>query len=68
MISNVNASVVRNTYQNSETQQKNDKKEAATVSKQGDMSKIDQIKESIEKGEYQVNLQALAEKIADELL
>ena len=68
MISKVNSSMIRGAYQNSETQQKNEKKEVATVSKQGDMSKIDRIKESIEKGEYQVDLQALAEKIADDLL
>jgi flagellar biosynthesis anti-sigma factor FlgM len=68
MISNVNASMVRNSYQSGDQQQKIEKKESATVSKQGDLSKIDQIKESIEKGEYQVDLQALAEKIADDLL
>ena len=68
MISKVNGSMVRNPYQSGETQQKNEKKEAATVSQQGDTSKIDRIKESIEKGEYQVDLQALAERIADDLL
>ena len=68
MISNVKASMVRNSYQSGDQQQKIEKKESATVSKQGDLSKIDQIKESIEKGEYQVDLQALAEKIADDLL
>ncbi|MEA3374207.1 MAG: flagellar biosynthesis anti-sigma factor FlgM [Campylobacterota bacterium] len=68
MISQVNAGTIRNAYQNSETRQKDEKKDVATVSEQGDMSKVDQIKASIENGEYQLNLQALANKIADELL
>ncbi len=68
MISQVNSAAIRNSYQNSETQQKSGEKEVASVSKQGDTSKVDQIKASIEKGEYQVDLQALSEKIADELL
>jgi len=35
---------------------------------QGDMSKVEKIKESLASGEYKVDLQALSEKIADELL
>ena len=68
MISQVNAGAIRNAYQNSESQPKSEKKEVATVSKQGDVSKVDQIKASIENGEYQIDLQELSEKIADELL
>lgn len=68
MISKVNPGSVRSAYQNNETRQKEEKKEAATVSSQGDVSKVDQIKEMIEKGEYRVDLQALSERIADELL
>ena len=44
------------------------KKVGTTISEQGDMSRVDQIKEALESGEYKVNLQALSEKIADELL
>jgi len=40
----------------------------SSVSKQGDTSKIEQIKESILDGTYKVDLEALSKKIADELL
>jgi len=67
MISQVNSSAVRSAYasnfgETKETAQK------ATVSKQGDMSKVEMIKQSIETGESKINLEALSEKIADELL
>ncbi len=39
-----------------------------TVSKQGDTAKVDSLRESIESGEYKVDLAALSRKIADELL
>lgn len=69
MISQVNGAAIRSAYQNGETQIKQDRKaNQVEVSKQGDVSKVDTIKEAIEKGEYQVNLEALAQKIADELM
>ena len=40
----------------------------SSVSKQGNTSKIQQIKESISDGTYKVDLEALSKKIADELL
>ena len=40
----------------------------ATVSSQGDTSKIEQIKESLASGDYKVDLEALSKKIAEELL
>jgi flagellar biosynthesis anti-sigma factor FlgM len=64
MISQVNASVANISYQEAT---KNIHKNN-NVTKQGDTSKIEQIKSEIEKGEYRVDLQALAEKIADELI
>ena len=64
MISRVNGTVAGSIYQEST---KNTQK-ATNVSKQGDTSRIEQIKAEIEKGEYRVDLQALAEKIADELM
>ncbi len=64
MISGVNSSVANATYQEAT---KNTQK-SSNVSKQGDTSKIEQIKAEIEKGEYRIDLQALAEKIADELM
>ena len=68
MISQVNGANIRSVYQNSETQNKTERKETATVSRQGDMSKIDAIRESIAKGEYRIDLEALAQKIADDLM
>ena len=67
MISQLNSSAVRSAYSSN----LGETKETATktnVSKQGDMSKVERIKESLESGEYKINLQALSEKIADELL
>lgn len=67
MISQLNSSAVRSAYSSN----LGETKEATTktnVTKQGDMSKIERIKESLESGEYKINLQALSEKIADELL
>jgi len=64
MISQVNASVANASYREAakNTQKSNN------VTKQGDTSKIEQIKAEIEKGEYRVDLNALAEKIADEIM
>ncbi len=67
MISQTNSSAVRTAYANNFGESK-DIKERATFSKQGDTSKIDRIKESLEAGEYKVDLEALSKKIADELL
>ena len=66
MISQVGQGAIRNTYQESEAKEAS--KRPSTVEKQGDTSKIEQIKGSIENGEYQLDLKALAEKIAEEIL
>ena len=67
MISQINSAAIRSVYQNSEAKTATEK-EKATVSQQGDTSNIETIKASIEKGEYRVDLEALAQKIADELM
>lgn len=67
MISQTNGSVLRSAYTSGEAKETK-KVASATVNKQGDTSKIEQIKESINSGEYKVDLQALSEKIAQELL
>ena len=69
MISQANSSAVRTAYTNSfgESKETKDAK-GATVSEQGDTSKIEQIKESLASGDYKVDLEALSKKIADELL
>jgi len=66
MISNVGATAVRNMYQDSGGKEAS--KVSNSVNKQGDTSKIEQLKSSIENGEYQLDLKALAEKIAQEIL
>jgi len=69
MISQTNSSAIRNAYASNFGESKDvSKKDATTISAQGDLSKVDQIKEALEAGEYKINLQALSEKIADELL
>ena len=66
MISQTNSSAVRTAYANNFGEAKDAKD--VTVSKQGDTSKIEQIKESLASGDYKVDLEALSKKIADELL
>ena len=69
MISQVNSSAIRSAYASNFGESKDvGKKAETTVSQQGDTSKIETIKESLEAGEYKINLQALSEKIAEELM
>jgi len=69
MISQTNSSSIRTAYANSFGETKSTKNTATgTVSRQGDLSKIDSLKESLASGEYKVDLDALSKKIADELL
>ncbi|MBL4730441.1 MAG: flagellar biosynthesis anti-sigma factor FlgM [Sulfurimonas sp.] len=68
MISQVSNANVRTAYTNNSSDSKEVGKKATTLSSQGDMSKVEQIKEALDSGEYKINLQALSEIIADELL
>ena len=70
MISQLNSAAVGSAYNNNLNSEAKTsaQKASATVTKQGDTSKIEQIKEALESGEYKINLQALSEKIAEELL
>lgn len=68
MISNINSSALKSAYAFSEPKENQKSETKSSISKQGDMSNIEKIKESLQNGEYQINLQALSEKIADELL
>jgi len=73
MISQVNGANVAGTYMNNantdKTSQKSGLQKAeASISSQGDTSKVEQIKSQIESGQYKINLEALSQKIADELL
>jgi anti-sigma28 factor (negative regulator of flagellin synthesis) len=69
MISKINNTAVLSGLNDKSSAEKvNAKKQGASISSQGDTSKVQQIKNAIESGEYQINLQALSEKIAEELL
>lgn len=69
MISQVNGAMVRNAYAGSIGEGKEaSQKDKVGVSKQGDTSKVDQIKEALESGQYKINLQALSQKIAEALM
>ena len=67
MISQLGNSAVLNAYSNNSRDSK-DVTQKTAISKQGDMSKVERIKDSLESGEYNMNLQALSQKIAQELL
>jgi len=69
MISQTNGSVVRNAYSGSVGESKDSKGlKTLTVSQQGDASRVEQIKDALDSGEYKVDLDALSELIATELL
>jgi anti-sigma28 factor (negative regulator of flagellin synthesis) len=68
MISQLNSATVRSAYGNTLENKEIPQKSSFSVSKQGDISKVDQIKSSLESGEYKVNLQTLSQKIAQELV
>ncbi|WP_428738282.1 flagellar biosynthesis anti-sigma factor FlgM [Sulfurimonas sp.] len=66
MISQVNSSVAQNVYANSASESKSNKNVGTQNAK--DTDKVEQLKEAINSGEYKVDLSALSEKMADELL
>lgn len=67
MISTLNSSLIRGAYQDSSLKPKEQEKPAQMVAKQGDTSRVDKLKASIENGEYRVDIQALAKRIAQDL-
>ena len=69
MISQTNSSALRSAYASNLGEAKEIKEaKSTTISKQGDTSRVEQIKEALGSGEYKVDLDALSEMIADELL
>ena len=68
MISQVTSSTIRSAYQTGGENKAVSQKTAGNVSAQGDTSKIDQIKEALDAGEYKININALSKKIAEELM
>lgn len=68
MISNATNSLLRGVNQEPLQKSKEQEKPLQTIVKQGDTSRIDELKASIENGEYRVNIDALAKRIAQELM
>ncbi len=72
MISQVKSAVVgaytNNTNEAKRPLKADTHKAGASISSQGDTSRVDQIKNAMQSGEYKINLEALSQKIADELL
>jgi anti-sigma28 factor (negative regulator of flagellin synthesis) len=67
MISSINGSLVRGAYQDSSLKTKEQEKPVQSVVKQGDTSRVDELKASIENGDYRIDIDALAKRIAQEL-
>ena len=68
MISQINGSAVRAAYAQGVTEQKAPRPNATVSVKEDGSTKIEKLKASIDAGEYKLDLSALANKIADELL
>jgi anti-sigma28 factor (negative regulator of flagellin synthesis) len=68
MISQLNSSAVRSAYASNFGESKEANEATTNITKQGDTSKVERLKEALESGEYKINLEALSQKIAEELL
>lgn len=69
----ISSSVLQSAYNSNLSQTKEaksvkDVQSNVVVSKQGDKSRVEHIKDAIANGEYKIDLDALSKKIADELL
>ncbi len=67
MISQTNSSVIAAAYPNKASDVK-EQKQTQTVSSHGEAKKVDELKKSIDSGEYKVDIEALSQKMADSLL
>ncbi|MFA6759862.1 MAG: flagellar biosynthesis anti-sigma factor FlgM [Sulfuricurvum sp.] len=68
MISGLNSTNIKGLYQNDLGVEKKESSQKGSISAQGDKSRVDELKEAIGSGEYKLDLRALSQKIADELL
>ena len=68
MISNLNSSGLSHSYINSAKGSQKKEASAAVGNSQLSGDKIEKLKTAVESGEYKVDLSALANKMADELL
>ena len=67
MISQTNTSAIRAAYP-SKVNEAKEQKQTETVSSHGEESKVDELKRSIDSGEYKVDIEALSQTMADSLL
>lgn len=67
MISTINSSLLKGAYQDSSLKLKSQEKSSQSIQKQGDSSRIEELKASIDDGSYRVDIEALAKRIAQEL-
>ncbi len=67
MISQVNSTIARSVLQEPVLNGKNQEPKIS-ISKQGDTTRIEQLKSSIDDGSYKIDLKALAEKIVKDLV
>ena len=68
MISQLSSLVGGVALQNTNGEVKANTKKTEQINKEADVSKVDQLKNSIASGEYKVDLNALSKRIADELM
>ena len=67
MISTANSAAIHSAYA-SKTSESKETKQNVDAAKQGATSRVEELKESIDSGEYKVNIDALSNKMAEELL
>ncbi|CAI6145394.1 MAG: hypothetical protein SPLUMA1_SPLUMAMAG1_00005 [uncultured Sulfurimonas sp.] len=67
MISQTNSSEIRAAYPSKVNEAKK-QKQTELVSSDGEANKLDELKKSIDSGEYKVDIDALSQKMADSLL
>ena len=68
MISSINNATIRGAYQDSNLKTKEQEKSTQTITKQGDTSRVDELKASLDNGTYRVDIETLAKRIAQELV
>ena len=68
MLSELNSSVGRAAFQSTNADVKSITKKTEQMNQNADMSKVDQLKDSISSGKYKIDLNMLSKRIADELM
>ena len=68
MLSELNSSVGRAAFQSTNADVKSNTKKTEQMNQNADMSKVDQLKDSISSGKYKIDLNMLSKRIADELM